>query len=471
MNRIDGVGYSSWLTPVSTGRGRGVLGLPIPLPTVSPIVGDNVNESEISSEVPLASRDRGSSDSHYTQSRNPPVVSTPTPDPTPDMNGLVGQMSTIVQQIGQQLADSIISHLSSSSSVGTKHTSQSEPSDKLDQAASQALDLSQVQLVTQRKVKEPPNFRGESSDSVTINEWEEIMRNFIKKGNIKTEEQAEEILIHLRGRAKDVVKFGIRNSDINIHNNPDAIYCLLRRHFSCSRYSPVPLADFYTTLPKEQEDPYEYWLRLNRAADIAIECLKEQGKVLDNPSMEVTRMFIRNCPSKDLALTFRSKTIDKWSAHEVQEVLNEYHSELSLKAEATVHKGFNDRLSVNRVEVASSPVSPPDRSERQSAGASDSSALERVINMLEKVLLQSPTLSQPSTSKPTDSKLPKIEALNVLPCSVCHDAAHSAFNHCWDNKLCFQCYSPGHTRRDCPERTAARRQPVNSAICIQGRKM
>lgn len=54
------------------------------------------------------------------------------------------------------------------------------------------------------------------------------MRDFIKKSNINTENQAEEIIIHLRGKAKDVVKFGIRNSDIDIERNPDAVYGLLR---------------------------------------------------------------------------------------------------------------------------------------------------------------------------------------------------------------------------------------------------
>lgn len=107
------------------------------------------------------------------------------------------------------------------------------------------------------------------------------------------------------------------NSNSDTQQNP--IYGLFRKHFSCSQCSPVALADFCTTVPRDQKDPYEYWLRMNRAADTAVECLKEQGKSLDNPSMEVTRMFIRNCPSKDLALTFRSKTIDKWSVHEVQD--------------------------------------------------------------------------------------------------------------------------------------------------------
>lgn len=38
-------------------------------------------------------------------------------------------------------------------------------------------------------------------------------------------------------------------------------------------------------------------------------------------------MFVKNCPSKVLAMTFKSKTIDKWTAVEVRDVLDEYHTE------------------------------------------------------------------------------------------------------------------------------------------------
>lgn len=113
-------------------------------------------------------------------------------------------------------------------------------------------------------------------------------------------QQAEEIFIHLRGRAKDVVKFGMRNSGIDVTLNPDAIYALLRKHFATVPCSPLPLADFYTTLPMSNEDVYNYWLRLNQAVDVAADLLKEQGKDLHCPSLEVTCMFIKNCPSKEL---------------------------------------------------------------------------------------------------------------------------------------------------------------------------
>ena len=153
-----------------------------------------------------------------------------------------------------------------------------------------------------------------------------------------------------------------------------------------SKHDTVPLSDFYTTLPKEQEDPYEYWLRLNQAADITAECIKEQGKTLDNPRMEVTQMFIRNCPNKDLALTFRSKTADRWSAHEVQDVLNEYHSEVSFRTSAALCKQASDRVTANKIQISPCSVPSPDKQESQQIKDSDQ-ALEKVIDMLENILL------------------------------------------------------------------------------------
>lgn len=166
-------------------------------------------------------------------------------------------------------------------------------------------------FVPHRKLKESPCFRGDNSDSVSVQEWEELMRSFVKRGNLQPEEQAEEILVHLGGKAKDVVRFGTRNSGFDITCNPDATYGLLRKHFDSAPCSPLLLADFHTTLPGTGEDEFDYWLHLNRAVDLAIECLREQGKSLDRPSTEVTRMFIKNCPSAELAMAFRSKTIHK----------------------------------------------------------------------------------------------------------------------------------------------------------------
>lgn len=359
--------------------------MPTPIPTAvdspTPGVGTHALEAISSASVHNAA-------DQQTSPPTPQVRLTSTPNPTSDNSECVtDQMRTVIQEIGHQLADSILSRIQSHSIVAPSATATQNVANTWSQP-SHVSDVSQVQIVTQRKVKEPPSFIGDGSDSIKVHEWEDQMRTFIKKSNVRVEEQAEEILMHLRGKAKDVVRFGIRNSNIDMHAHPDMIYGLLKKHFSCTKYSAVPLADFYSTLPKDQEDPYDYWLRLNRAADLATDCLREQGKTLDNPEMEVTHMFIRNCPCKDLALTFRSKTIDRWSACEVLEVLNEYHAEMSYKAASPVQPVKRMDIAVHKAEVSHSPVPTHSSHEPPQTPSPQYVPLAEVMSMLKKVLLR-----------------------------------------------------------------------------------
>ena len=154
-------------------------------------------------------------------------------------------------------------------------------------------------------------------------------------------------------------------------------------------------------------------------------------------------MFIKNCPSTELAMTFRSKTIDKWTAHEVQDILNEYHSEMASAAS----RAPKERVSVNALAAVPPPALPATGQSPQQPQATDPDALNRLISMLEKVLMQRPV---PSSNRQSGPRLPRIGGLHDMPCTICQDAAHSAFTHCRDNRLCFQCHSPDHSRRNCP---------------------
>lgn len=400
------------------------------------------------------SRDEVPSQSHHTDhTLSTQVSATHVQNPIQPSQDVISQMSDMIKLVGQQVADSIVAHLGLAHSTPTTYTPavHNAPTN----LSAHNLDLSQVQLVPQRKVKGPPTFKGDDTDTVDVHGWEDLMKNYIKRANIRPEQQAEEILVHLRGRAKDVVKFGLRNSGIDVTLNPDAIYALLRKHFAAVPYSPLPLADFYTTLPRGNEDAYDYWLRFNQAADVAADRLKEQGKELQCPSLEVTRMFIKNCPSKELAMTFRSKTIDKWTAVEVQDVLDEYHTERGLRgaAAATVSRRPSENVYVNKVEMLHTATPPPDSRDSfrlSNPPTSDLAALERVITMLEKVLMEKSAPAQANISRQPRSKPSRIEGLNNLPCAVCGNSSHFALTHCQDKKLCFQCFSPDHSRHSCP---------------------
>ncbi|XP_043988373.1 uncharacterized protein LOC122840201 [Gambusia affinis] len=438
-------------TPISIGRGRGVLA-PIPFSVDSPAPSGLMASLD---EIPSA-RVHNPVDC-YTRTPMPNI--TPTPNPTSDSSECVtAQMKSVIQEIGHQLADSIISRIQPHNTVAPSSTATQTVASIMGQSGCVS-DVSQVQVVMQRKVKEPPCFAGNGSDSITVHDWEDQMRTFIRKSNVKIEEQADEILMHLRGKAKDVVKFGIRNSNINITAHPDMIFSLLRKHFSSTKYSAVPLADFYSTLPKDHEDPYDYWLRLNRAADFASDCLREQGKLFENPEMEVTRMFIRNCPCKDLTLTFRSKTIDKWSACEVLEVLNEYHAEVSCKETSPVHHEKTVDIKVHKAEVGHGLVPTHNSQEYSQTHSPQCVSLTDVMFMLEKVLLhgasdQSHVRRRTPPRRPVDNT-DKIDGFTIKPCIICKADNHSALSHCRENRLCFKCYAPGHSRHNCPTKRAA----------------
>ena len=152
-------------------------------------------------------------------------------------------MGDVIQQVSEKVVMNVIGQLSSP--VGKPVVAASPVCTGL----SPLNTVGAPQLVSHRKLKEPPCFGGDSSDCVSVREWEDLMRTFVKRSNLGSEEQVEEILIHLRGKAKDVVRCGTRNSGMDITRNPEAIYVLLRKHFDSAPCSPLPLADFYTTLP------------------------------------------------------------------------------------------------------------------------------------------------------------------------------------------------------------------------------
>nr|XP_055034513.1 uncharacterized protein LOC129422544 [Misgurnus anguillicaudatus] len=446
--------FDNYHTPVysSKGRGWGLLNVPKSLQFSGPDVQSDAHvmiDSHTSSSDPFVCE--GPSTSYDSREQQGVFSSTPCTNAQPQ--NVITAMTDIISQVGQQIADSIVSRLNTTYKVDEHSVNNSSNNVTADGTASQMMDLLQSQLSFSKNVREPPSFRGEVSDPVDLNEWIDIMRDYIKRNNLRTEHQAEEIMAHLRGKARDVVKFGIRNCDIDIVHKPDAIFSILRKHFETAPCSSLPLADFYTTLPRSDEGAYEYWIRLNRAVDIAAESLKEQGKLLDCPGTEVTRMFIRHCPCKELAITFRSKTISAWSVREVQDILNEYHSDYNFVPK--VRDAAPIKIPVNRTEVELSSAARPTlsaSSEIQQSRSLEVSALERVMSLLEKVLLKESESKVQSPRVKTKVSLPRVKGLNDLPCSVCSSPDHSGLTHCLDKKLCFQCHSPDHTRFVCPER-------------------
>ncbi|KAJ8016184.1 hypothetical protein DPEC_G00004560 [Dallia pectoralis] len=101
---------------------------------------------------------------------------------------------------------------------------------------------------------------------------------------------------------------------------------MLTQYFS-STSSCLPLQDFYSTLPTRRENPVDYWLRLNKAADVAEEGLNRQGRRMENMGGEIAKMFVKHCPDLELASVFKYKQIHEWTTKEIQERVDEYQRE------------------------------------------------------------------------------------------------------------------------------------------------
>lgn len=177
-------------------------------------------------------------------------------------------LSSLISEIAEKLGQSITAQLRSDNS--TNRSNSEQPAE---------MTLSNVKLVMQSDVKEPPIFRGDGSDKLTVQEWENIMSLYLRKRAIPTDEQSQEILDRLMGKAGDVVKIKLRNNtSADCTSKPRLIFDILKQHFSTISYSSMPLADFYNTLPMPSEDAMEYWIRLNKTMDVAKECLERRGR-------------------------------------------------------------------------------------------------------------------------------------------------------------------------------------------------
>ncbi|KAL7881029.1 hypothetical protein SRHO_G00032830 [Serrasalmus rhombeus] len=249
-----------------------------------------------------------------------PTCSTPrdnNSDVTQQLRELIGEL---VSQIGETIASRI---LANQSPVTT--TPLAPPCNRETESLNNSLDLSKMSVVVRSDIKEPPMFRGDDSDKYTVQEWIDVMELYLHKSSCPDTERSNTILSHLLGRAKNIVKVGLKSSSApNTVVSSEKIYDVLKRYFSDSPVSSLPLADFYATRPKDKESPVDYWVRLNATAERAANYLQQNGGKMENINAEIAMMFIRNCNSPDLSSVFKCKPMIKWSIEEVQEAIDEY---------------------------------------------------------------------------------------------------------------------------------------------------
>ncbi|KAK6488047.1 hypothetical protein HHUSO_G9392, partial [Huso huso] len=239
------------------------------------------------------------------------------------------EIGDLITQIAQQIGQSISAQLRRDNK-GREGRSTQAQSIGADQPLTDSplLNLTGVKLVMQSDVKEPPCFRGDGSDKHLVHEWEELMEVYLRKRGVPVQEQSQEIISRLMGKAKDIIKITLRsNPSLKPNENPKVITDILKQHFSEMTYSSMPLADFYSTLPVAGENAMDYWIRLNKAVDVADEGLKRQGESMGTPAAG-DKDVCQALPGPLFAAVMKFKTADKWMASEIQEHLDEYQTEM-----------------------------------------------------------------------------------------------------------------------------------------------
>ncbi|KAK2866060.1 hypothetical protein Q7C36_002116 [Tachysurus vachellii] len=373
-----------------------------------------------------------------------PACSTPTGDSpvaTQQLQELIGRLSS-------QIGESIASHLLASQNITNLSPVSPQRSQRL--------------ISLRSDIKEPPLFKGDESDKYTVQEWIDVMELYLQKSRCPEAEKADTVMSHLLGRAKSIIKVGLRSTASSGNTNVEKIYDMLRRYFSDHPVSLLPLADFYTTQPKPKESPVDYWVRLNSAAERANSHLGRSGGSMENMSVEVAMMFIRNCPDPELSSVFKCKPMSKWSVEEIQEAIDEHQKESqSRRLSSSVRPRtlqVSTATTVSNVAVTESEASdinvaacvPVNHSKTSALTPTNSDALEHVLSM----------------QHPTPGYFHTHGARN-LTCRVCGDATHSTRSHCMREKRCLICMKIGHQRRECPNVVNSPSQP-NVASHSQG---
>ncbi|XP_056333324.1 uncharacterized protein LOC130244810 [Danio aesculapii] len=421
--RQSGLG---WDNTFSVGRGRGSL---VNTPSRTELFGDP--------QYCSTGRGRAVGNSAY---ENSEMCGSPSPRPgnlehNSQDTEMSGQMSKLIKQIGSEIGQSIRDSIMSSefpNSFTKKSQEKCSGHVSCDKTNTTVLDASKMNLILKAEVTAPPHFRGDGSDKFSIVEWEDMMRVYLSKLDVTDSEKIDEIINRVMGRAKDVMKVWLRNGTTS--PSVDSVFSVLKQHFGDQCSSGIPLADFYSVKPNPREGAWDYWIRLNKAADVAEQSLRWEGRTLDNRSKELAVMFIRNCPDRELAFVFKSKPVQSWTASEVQEQLDELLRERKSTNQAV--KQFATIVSEQEVDV----TALHSKSE-QGAGVSDENALDKVLTLLEKALV--------CNTQSMRGPWPKQTGHKIRECKVCQSSEHSTTAHCRMYNLCFKCFAEGHVSYNC----------------------
>jgi hypothetical protein len=193
-------------------------------------------------------------------------------------------------------------------------------------------------------------------------------------------------------------------------------------------------------------------------------------------------MFVKHCPDPELSCLFKCKPIDEWNARDIQRRLDDYQREKRaplrqssphLRNSAAVvqcddqsqpfeHCLLNAQTSCSNVPLSadSKPCgahcNDPVSSMAQSVRKTDGEIFSRMMSMLEQVLEKVAQNNDVHPSRSADFR----QGDRLRICDVCKSRTHSTKTHCLRERLCFSCFSSGHSHNACPHRVSAQRNPT-----------
>lgn len=446
----------------------------------------------------------GINDSTVDQSAfQPPLIPAATSTPVVQAHAQPTQvvttevLSNIISDLAKKIGDSITSNLSN-----MHLPSHTQPQPPVSHPPSH-IDPSQVKIVVQSDAKAPPYFRGDHSDAFSIQEWEGMMRCYLSRLTCETHtEMFDLIMSRLTGKARDVVKVSLRcRLGLSGDELITTVFDILRRNFSELTYSSLPMKDFYSTVPRAGEDAMDYWIRLNKSIDAADECLRRRGRLVEDPSAEVVMMFINHCPDPSLALSFQLKAAEEWTAAEIQDRLDSHVRKVKRTVVHSQHAVHPSALSQSPTDASCRPLfgvssammgepaphslpalssvditgqpQPPGRvvntpQPSASYGSPHAQAVpqlptppphqaaepgtQQLVAMFDKVLSLCTTSLSTGQRRPHQPSRPRGQnSAQRTSCEVCGSGDHTTHAHCRLYRLCLNCFSPGHMRRECPQ--------------------
>lgn len=200
----------------------------------------------------------------------PVASSTPRPNTHVDSDDrpiTVGMLGGLITDLAKQTGDSISSAVNATPQPLQFTSPQSQYLNDCNQ--------SQVKVVVQSDAKPPPYFEGNHKDVFPISEWEDMMKCYLQRVNCNTHDERFTLLMsRLTGRARDVVKVSLRcRPELRGGERVSVVFSTLKTNFSNLTFSNLPMKDFYSTVPRSGEDAMDYWIRLNKAMDAAVERL------------------------------------------------------------------------------------------------------------------------------------------------------------------------------------------------------